>query len=163
MSSAVRGPADAPRTGSPAVRRLDLSTSADVHDLVVAFYREIMLDELLEPIFSEVAEVDWVEHIPRLIDYWCWILLGTPRYAGTVTKTHRHLHGLQPLEPDHCDRWFSLWVRCVDERWEGRSAERAKKYAATMMQGLAKHVFGFTWANAATQETTEPLLDLQVG
>jgi hemoglobin len=158
--------ADAAPTGSPPIRRFDLSTRAHVHDLVVGFYREIMLDELLEPIFGDVAEVDWVEHIPRLIDYWCWILLGTPRYAGTVTKTHRHLHSLQPLAPDHCDRWFSLWVHCVDERWDGRNAERAKSYAATMMEGLAKHVFGFTWARPATQDTaadSEPRPDLEVG
>jgi hemoglobin len=158
--------ADAAGTGSLLTPRLDVSTPAHVHDLVVGFYREIMLDELLGPIFSDVAEVDWPEHIPRLIDYWCWILLGTPRYAGNVTKTHRHLHSLQPIEPDHCDRWFLLWVQCVDERWEGRNAERAKSYAATMMAGLAKHVFGFTWARPATQGTaaeSEPLPDLEVG
>ncbi|HEY3672919.1 MAG TPA: group III truncated hemoglobin [Acidimicrobiia bacterium] len=124
----------------------DLVTGADIHDLVVAFYREIMLDELLEPIFGDIAEVDWVEHIPRLIDYWRWILLGTPGYSGTVTKTHRHLHGLHALEGEHCDRWFALWVLCVDQRWAGRNAERAKHHAEMVMTGLARRVFGFAWA-----------------
>jgi hemoglobin len=131
---------------TPAQTTSDLTTSAHVHDLVVAFYREIMLDELLEPVFGDVAEVDWVEHIPRLIDYWCWVLLGVPKYEGTVTTTHRHLHGLHPLEAEHCDRWFALWVRCVEQRWEGRNAERAKRHASMMMAGLAKRVFGFSWA-----------------
>ena len=62
--------------GSTRTRRADLSTRAHMHDLVIAFYREIMFDELLEPILGEVAEVDWVEHIPRLIDYWCSILFS---------------------------------------------------------------------------------------
>lgn len=70
--------ADAAGTDALPRPRLDLSTPAHVHDLLVGFYREIMLDELLEPIFGDVAEVAWVEHIPRLIDHWCWILLGTP-------------------------------------------------------------------------------------
>lgn len=139
-------PARTDTTAEATVRpKPDLSSPAHIHDLVVAFYREVMLDELLEPIFSDVAEVDWVEHIPRLIDYWCWIVLGKPRYEGTVTKTHRHLHDLHALEPAHCDRWFSLWGLCVDARWEGVNADRAKAYAATMMAGLAKRVFGFCW------------------
>ena len=47
----------------------DLSTPTEVHHLVTRFYREIVFDDLLEPIFGEVAEVDWAAHIPKLIDY----------------------------------------------------------------------------------------------
>ena len=60
---------------------VDLATRPQVHDLVVDFYREIVFDELLEPMFGEVAEVDWANHIPRLIDYWCRILFGTKEYV----------------------------------------------------------------------------------
>jgi hemoglobin len=126
-------------------RRPDLTTRADVHDLVTTFYREIMFDELLEPIFGEVAEVDWTEHIPRLIDYWCSITFRTI-YKGSVTRAHRRVHDLQPVEPEHCDRWFALWVHSVDERWEGPNAERVKSYAAALMAGMAKRVFGFLWS-----------------
>src|SRR5699024_7916723 len=81
--------------------RGDLTTRTDVHDLVTTFYREIVFDDLLAPVFGEVAEVQWAEHIPKLIDYWCWILFGTSGYRGAVTKTHRHLHSLEPLRPEH--------------------------------------------------------------
>ena len=124
---------------------IDLSTPAQVHDLVTIFYREVVFDELLEPIFGEVAEVDWAEHIPRLIDYWCWILFGTEPYRGAVTRTHRHLHGLKAIEPAHCDRWFSLWTGCIDERWAGPHADHAKRHAETLMAGMAKRIFGFAW------------------
>ena len=124
----------------------DLTTRAQVHDLVVAFYREIVFDDVLAPVFGEVAEVDWVEHIPRLIEYWSSILLGTHGFTGSVTKTHRHLHELQPVEPEHCDRWLALWVQCVNDGWEGPNAERAKRYAGSLMEGLAKRVFGFAWS-----------------
>ena len=132
--------------GASRACRHDLTTRADVHDLVTTFYREIMFDELLEPIFGEVAEVDWIEHIPRLIDYWCSIIFRTANYTGSVTKAHRRVHDLQPVEPEHCDRWFALWVHSVDERWEGPNAERAKSYAAALMAGMAKRVFGFSWS-----------------
>ena len=35
----------------------DLDSRSQIHDLVVRFYREIVFDELLGPVFGEVAEV----------------------------------------------------------------------------------------------------------
>ena len=92
-----------------------------MHDLVTRSYREIVFDELLEPVFSErvVAEVDWAEHIPKLIDCWRWILFGTGRYPASVTKTHRRLHELAPIGPEICDRWFALWAATIDAGWTG--------------------------------------------
>lgn len=126
--------------------RPDISSRTHVNDLVIAFYREIMFDDLLQPVFEEVAEVDWPDHILRLIDYWCWILFGTKGYGGAVTRTHRHLHGLGPIEPAHCDRWYSLWAATIDEAYAGPHADKAKHHAATLMAGLAKHVFGYQWS-----------------
>jgi hemoglobin len=136
--------------------RPDLSTPAHIHDLVTIFYREIVFDEVLEPVFSDVAEVDWAEHIPKLIDYWCWILLGINGYPGAVTRVHRHLHELAPIEPIHCDRWYRLWVQCIDEQWAGPGAEKAKTHAATLMGGMAKRIFGYEWEPSAS---VEPVAD----
>lgn len=126
--------------------RPDITTPTHVHDLVVTFYREVVFDEVLEPMFGEVAEVDWAEHIPKLIDYWCWILFGTGSPTGAVTRAHRHLHGLSPVQREHCDRWFDLWCRSIDAHWAGPTADHARSHAATLMAGLAKRVFGFDWA-----------------
>ncbi len=74
----------------------DLNSRGQVHDLVVGFYRELVMDDLLATIFEEVAEVDWAEHIPRLIDYWCRVLRhipGPPGRAaqlGTARSSARH-------------------------------------------------------------------------
>ncbi len=129
--------------------RLDLGSRTEVNDLVIAFYREIMFDGLLQPVFEEVAEVDWAEHILKLIDYWCWILFSTKSYSGAVTQTHRHLHGLAPITTEHCDRWYSLWAACIDADYAGPFAEKAKRHAATLMAGLAKHVFECPWTAPA--------------
>ena len=103
--------------GSPTVDGTrDLVSRAEIHDLVVEFYREVVFDDLLAPIFGEVAEVDWSQHIPKLIDYWCRILLREGSYAGSVIAAHRHLHGLEPVRLEHCDRWYVCLLytsRCV--------------------------------------------------
>jgi hemoglobin len=126
----------------------DLATPSAIHDLVTRFYREIVFDDLLAPVFDEVAEVDWTIHIPNLIDYWCWIVLGIHRYLGSVTATHRHLHSRQAVTPAHCDRWCQLWFSTIDDSWAGPCADKAKAHAAALMAGMAKHVFGFEWVPA---------------
>ena len=102
----------------------DLDRRSEVHDLVVAFYREVVFDDLLAPVFGEVAEVDWADHIPKLIDYWCRVLLDEPGYDGAVLAAHRHVHALDPLRVEHFDRWYAVWVASIDARWAGPVAER---------------------------------------
>lgn len=123
----------------------DLSSRAAIHDLVVAFYREVVFDELLEPVFGEVAEVDWAEHIPKLIDYWCRVLLGQPGYGGRILNAHRHVHDIDPLRVEHFDRWYALWVASIDARWHGPLAEQAKAHAAHIGGVLAHRIMDVDW------------------
>lgn len=134
--------------------REDITTPTHVHDLVIHFYREVVFDGDLEPVFGEVAEVDWAEHIPKLIDYWCWILLGKGHPSGSIMGVHDHVHQIEPIQRLHCDLWFKLWTDSVDARWQGPTATKAKDHAATLMTGLAKHVFGFVWERPEQADPT---------
>jgi hemoglobin len=123
----------------------DLDSRTEIHDLVVAFYREVALDDLLGPVFGEVVDVDWSVHIPKLIDYWCRVLLREPCYAGLILASHREVHDVQALRPELFDRWFGLFVAVIDERWGGPTAERAKAHAAQMAATLARLILGIDW------------------
>ena len=127
----------------------DLHSRTEIHHLVVGFYREVVFDDLLEPVFGDVAEVDWAEHIPRLIDYWCRVLLGEVGYQGALLAAHAHIHTLEPLRTEHCDRWYSLWAQSVDRRWAGPKAEQAKDHAAHIMAIIARRILGTSWAPPA--------------
>ena len=120
----------------------DLDTRSSIHDLVVAFYREIVFDELLGPMFEEVAETDWAVHIPRLIDYWCRILLGEHVYSGALLEAHREVHHRDPFRDEHFDRWYQLWVASVDARWRGPRADRAKRHAAATAGLISRRLRG---------------------
>lgn len=128
------------------VREQDLSTRRNVHDLVVTFYRELVMDDLLAPVFEEVAEVDWSTHIPLLIDYWCRILLGHDGYQGALLVAHQHVHQKEPMTADHFDRWYTLWASAVDERWNGPYADKAKLHAAKIAATLARRLQSIAWA-----------------
>jgi hemoglobin len=130
-------------------QRHDLDSRAAIHDLVVGFYREIVFDELLEPVFGEVAEVDWALHIPKLIDYWCRVLLRQPGYEGSILEAHQHVHDLRPLRIEHFDRWYGLWIECVDARWQGPRADLAKEHAARIGKTLARQLMDVPWTPPA--------------
>ena len=127
----------------------DLSTRGAVHDLVVSFYRELVMDDLLAPVFEEVAEVDWATHIPLLIDYWCRILLGHEGYQGPLLAAHRHVHDRQALAAEHFDRWYGLWAVTIDARWSGPGAEKAKRHAAKVGATLARRLPAIEWGPPA--------------
>ena len=118
----------------------DLDDRAAIHDLVVHFYREVAFDDLLGPVFGEVAEVDWAEHIPRLIGYWCRVLLGHSSYDGRILGAHERVHREHPFEPELFDRWHRLFVESVDSGWRGPRAEQAKRHAAHMLGVMSRRL-----------------------
>jgi hemoglobin len=134
--------------------RPDLTTRRQIHDLVVVFYRELVMDEMLGPVFEEVAEVDWGHHIPLLIDYWCRILLGDQSYQGTLLMAHRRVHDLQPFTTEHFDRWYGLWVATIESRWSGPLAEKAEAHAARIATTLARQLPQIAWDSPASGVVT---------
>lgn len=140
--------ASSPVGASPTatVARPDLDSRAQIHDMVVAFYREVVFDDVLEHVFGEVAQVDWALHIPKLIDYWCRVLLGQPGYEGSMLGAHREVHEIEALELAHFDRWYALFLAAVDGRWEGPKAEEAKRHAARIGATLARRLLDEVWA-----------------
>ena len=62
--------------------RSDIAGRPDIELLVHRFYDKVRTDDLLEPIFNDVANVDWSEHLPRLCDFWQTVLFGDGRFCG---------------------------------------------------------------------------------
>jgi hemoglobin len=133
----------------------DLETRSEIHDLVIRFYREVALDELLGHVFGEVAEVDWAAHIPKLIDYWCRVLLGHAGYDGFILGAHREVHEVEAFEPELFDRWYRLFVEAVDEGWRGPIAEHAKSHAARIAAVLARRLLGIEWTAPTRPERAD--------
>lgn len=111
----------------------DIQTEADVKRLVDAFYAKIRADALLDPIFSDVAKVDWAEHMPKMYAFWNGMLLGVPGYAGRPWPAHAVL----PVTLAHFDRWVALFQATVDEFFAGETAERAKGIALSIAHTFA--------------------------
>ena len=89
----------------------DLDSRENIEAFVDLFYRRILEDEQLSPIFLDVAAVDLATHLPHIKDYWCKLLLGEKAYQRHTMNIHRQLHSKQALQADDFQRWLDT-ARC---------------------------------------------------
>lgn len=132
--------ATAARPIAPPAR--DVDTPEDVDVLVRTFYGAVVQDDLLGPLFEEVAQVDWAEHLPKLSAFWCRALFGTPGYIGNPYARHREVHVRSPFSAAHFDRWLDLFEETIDERWAGPNAEIMKELASNVARVHSTNLLG---------------------
>lgn len=111
----------------------DIETPADVCVLVDEFYNAVREDALLNPIFADVAKVEWSQHLPKMYAFWNAMLLGLPGYAGSPFPPHTVLG----LRWEHFERWLTLFHATVDRNFSGVGAKRAKDASASIAHTFA--------------------------
>lgn len=107
----------------------DIQNQTDVELLVDTFYGKVRQDQLLGPIFTDVARVNWDTHLPKMYAFWSGILLGTRGFSGNPMQKHMALSQKTPMEARHFDRWLTLFAQTLSECFEGPVAEEAMKRA----------------------------------
>jgi truncated hemoglobin YjbI len=80
-------------------RERDLDSPEEIAEMVRRFYQDVAQDDLLGPMFNDVAQVDWAEHLPKLAAFWCRALLGLPGYQGNPFRAHTLVHAQEPFTP----------------------------------------------------------------
>ena len=103
----------------------DLDTSPEIAEMVRRFYADVAQDDLLGPMFNDVARVDWSEHLPKLTSFWCRTLLGQPGYQGNPFRAHSLVHARREFTPAHFERWLTLFHETIELGWVGPAAQRA--------------------------------------
>jgi hemoglobin len=103
----------------------DLDSPEEIAEMVRRFYQDVAQDDLLGPVFNDVAQVDWVEHLPKLAAFWCRALLDIEGYSGNPYRAHALVHHKRPLTPAHFERWLELFHDTVELGWTGPNVQRA--------------------------------------
>ena len=116
-------------------RRRDIATDNDVGVVVRRFYRAVIADPLLGPLFERFG-VDWPRHIPKLEQYWEYVLLDRPSAAVNTIAAHAPVQRATPFGRRHIERWLELWEETVDELYVGPVAARAKGRARQVGRAL---------------------------
>lgn len=102
----------------------------EIQQLVDSFYGKVRKDDLLAPIFNEVIQDNWPNHLEKMYSFWQTVLLEDHTYHGSPFAPHLKL----AVEGKHFERWKHLFFETIDENFIGKKAEEAKIRAAKMAE-----------------------------
>jgi hemoglobin len=115
----------------------DIAGKEEIRLLVDAFYKKVKKDDIIGFIFTDIARVNWEQHLPVMYDFWENVLFQTGSYTGNPMVTHAQLHHRFPLTRVHFAQWKKLFLETIEEHFEGPNAEVARQRAlsiATVME-----------------------------
>jgi hemoglobin len=124
----------------------DIADRDDISRLVAEFYRRVVTDELLGPVFVDVARVD----LPVMCDFWQTVRLHAGLSRRNALRPHVDLTARIELSPAYFTRWLSLWTAVVDERHTGETAEVAKVRAARIAGAISRRRYGRSLGELST-------------
>lgn len=110
----------------------DIETEADVKLLVDTFYAQVLKDDVIGFIFTDVAKISLETHMPVMYKFWGTLLLGTNDYQGNPMTKHFELNKKTALLPEHFERWKKLWFSTLENLFDGEVASEAKTRANTI-------------------------------
>lgn len=134
----------------------DIADRSDIAALVAAFYRRAFTDDILGPVFVEIAQVDLAAHLPVMCDFWETVLLRAGVYHRNALRPHLELNTQVELTPAHFGRWLALWTATVDERHTGQKAELAKAQAVRIAGSIGRRLRGQPASELITIEPKPP-------
>jgi hemoglobin len=126
----------------PRWRGRDLDDRTEIAEMVRRFYADVAQDDLLGPMFTVVARVDWSEHLPTLTAFWCRALLSEPGYEGNPYRAHLLVHARRPFTRSHFERWLDLFDETLVLGWAGPRVEQAEALARKVAAVHSKQIIG---------------------
>ncbi len=97
--------------------------------MVDSFYQKVQADLLVGPIFTDVAQVDWSHHLPKMYAFWETIILGNNAYDGHPFRPHLLVNQKHTLTSGHFQRWLALFYETLSERFTGETVEQVRQRA----------------------------------
>jgi hemoglobin len=123
-------------------RDRDLDDPVEIAEMVRRFYADVAQDDVLGPVFNDVAQVDWSAHLPKLTAFWCRALLSIPGYEGNPFRAHGEVHARSPFTREQFERWLELFEDTVEGGWSGPKADQALAFAHRVAAVHAKALLG---------------------
>ncbi len=110
----------------------DIENRADIIRLVDHFYNEVQGNPTIGPIFTQITNVDWSHHLPKMYDFWESILFGKAIYKGNPMLTHFSLNDKAALRETEFTAWKTIFFDSVNQLFTGENAETIKQKAQSI-------------------------------
>lgn len=107
----------------------DINTPADVALFVDDFYNQALKNNQLKPAFEHM---NWDDHLPRMKQFWRFVLLDEAGYKTQVIEKHLHLN----LTKEQFSAWIETFEKSIDNHFSGPNAETAKQRARLIAFGI---------------------------
>lgn len=114
----------------------DLDTPANIERFVSLFYDRLLNDTVLEPMFTQVAQIDLQQHLPTISLYWQKMLLGDERYNNNTMAKHRVINQKHAFQAVHFERWLEHFIATNNAHFKGPFSDRAKTIAANVIKNM---------------------------
>ena len=111
-------------------QKKDILTLEDCKTLVDNFYGKVRKDSLIGPIFDNIIQDRWPEHLEKMYRFWQTVLLADHTYFGSPFPPHAEL----PVEWTHFEKWLELFNQTIDEHFTGDKAQEARWRANKMAE-----------------------------
>jgi hemoglobin len=134
----------------------DIADREDITGLVSTFYRRAFADDILGPIFVDIAQMDLSAHLPVMCDFWESVLFRAGLYHRNALQPHLGLNTKIELTPAHFARWVDLWTATVDERHTGEKAEFAKVQVTRIASSIIRRLRGQSATELLTIQCSPP-------
>lgn len=108
----------------------DIISRVEIERLVDTFYGNVRKDDLLAPIFEELIQDRWEEHLEKMYRFWQTVVLDEHTYHGAPFPPHARM----PIDSMHFQRWIGLFEKTLDDLFEGERADKAKWQGRRMAQ-----------------------------
>lgn len=98
----------------------DIQTYGDCLLLIEKFYYKLLLDKQIGHFFKDLP-LD--VHIPKVADFWAFILIDKPGYSNNMMQAHAKLD----LKVPDFEQWLKLFHETIDQNFQGEKANLAKE------------------------------------
>jgi hemoglobin len=122
--------------------KTDIKNRNDIEKLINTFYNKIKTDTKIGYFFTDVAKVNWEEHLPKMYDFWENVMFSNGNYTGNPMTKHKELHQKSEMKEAHFQHWNALFNATVDELFTGEKAEEIKQRAMNISAVLMYKTIG---------------------
>lgn len=116
--------------------KFDTITEEALTSLVYSFYDDVRKNAVIGPVFERALHDKWDTHLPRMVDFWSTMLLGTRRFSGNVYGKHM---ALDDIKREHFVQWLTLFGRTTTRLFAAAPAatilDTADRIAASLQLG----------------------------
>jgi len=112
--------------------KTEIATKKDIQLLVDTFYDKVKIDATIGFFFTEVVQVNWEKHLPKMYEFWENIAFSTGNYKGNPIELHKAIHIQHTMTQNHFDHWIKIFLKTIDELFEGNKAAYLKERATSI-------------------------------